>query len=207
MFSPPSMTFERTHRAPIALSWTTGAQTSRCARPRRAASGRERLHHPVNLGYGSAIQTAAKYALAGEYEAIVFFDGDGQHSGSDVPAALAIIAEEEANVAVGSRFLGSCGYAIPLSRRVGMVVFRTVLRAFSGLRVTDPTSGLQALDRRAMRICASDSFNTAFPDADMLLLYHRAGLKGRRVPRDFQASDVGKLDALVSSPQLTMSTR
>ena len=150
------------------------------------------VRHPVNLGYGCAIQTAAKYALVGGYDAVVFFDGDGQHSGSDVPIALALIADGRADVAVASRFLGSCDYDIPLSRRAGMTVFRTLLRVLSGLRVTDPTSGFQALDRRAMRICASESFSTAFPDADMLLLYHRAGLTVTEFPGNFKPRTSGR---------------
>lgn len=158
------------------------------------------VRHPVNLGYGCAIQTAAKYALAGGYDAVVFFDGDGQHSGSDVPVALALIADGRADVAVGSRFLGSCDYRIPFSRRAGMIVFGTLLRALSGLRVTDPTSGFQALDRRALRICASESFSTAFPDADMLLLYHRAGLTVVEFPGTFKPRTSGRsMHSLVSA--------
>ena len=150
------------------------------------------LRHPVNLGYGCAIQTAAKYALAAGYDTVVFFDGDGQHSGSDVPIALAVIAEGRADVAIASRFLGTCGYSIPFSRRAGMTVYRGLLRAMSGLRVTDPTSGFQALDRRAMRICASESFSTAYPDADMLLLYHRAGLTLVEFPGCFKPRISGR---------------
>jgi glycosyltransferase involved in cell wall biosynthesis len=150
------------------------------------------LRHPVNLGYGCAIQTAAKYALAGGYDIVVFFDGDGQHSGSDVPLALAVIAEGRGDVAIASRFLGTCGYPIPFSRRAGMTVYRGLLRALSGLRITDPTSGFQALDRRAMLICASESFSTAYPDADMLLLYHRAGLKVAEFPGCFKPRISGR---------------
>lgn len=150
------------------------------------------VRHPANLGYGCAIQTAAKYALAGGYDAVVFFDGDGQHSGSDVPAALAVLAGGRVDIAVGSRFLGTCGYEIPFSRRAGMAVFRVLLRALSGPRVTDPTSGFQALDRRAMGVCASESFSVAFPDADMLLLYHRAGLVVAEFPACFNPRANGR---------------
>ncbi len=158
------------------------------------------VRHPINLGYGCAIQTAAKYALSGEHETVVFFDGDGQHSGGDIPVALALVTQGGADVAVGSRFLGSCGYKIPFSRRAGMAVFRGLLRALSGLRVTDPTSGFQALDRRAMRICASESFSTAFPDADMLLLYHRAGLTVAEFAGNFRPRTSGSsMHSLVSA--------
>ncbi len=150
------------------------------------------IRHPLNLGYGSAIQTAAKYAQRKGYRTLVFFDGDGQHSALDVPAALALVADGRADVGVGSRFLGTCGYHVPFSRRAGMATFRVLLRLLSGLRVTDPTSGLQVLNSRAIRICGSESFSTAFPDADMLLLYHRAGLKVVEFPASFRARTHGK---------------
>lgn len=149
------------------------------------------VRHAVNLGYGSAIQTAARYALDRGYDAVVFFDGDGQHSGEDVPTGLAVIGDGGVDVGVGSRFLGSCAYRIPFSRRAGMAVFRTLLRILSGLRVTDPTSGFQVLDEKAMRLCASESFSTAFPDADMLLMYHRAGLGVAEFPASFRERSSG----------------
>ena len=151
----------------------------------------------MNLGYGCAIQTAAKYALAGGYDAVVFFDGDGQHSGADVPVALALVTGGRADVAVGSRFLGDCGYRIPFSRRVGIAVFRTLLRLLSGLEVTDPTSGLQALDPpRHARLRLGVVPPPAFPDADMLLLYHRAGPHGGGVPRRLPWARLRRVDAL-----------
>jgi hypothetical protein len=45
--------------------------------------------------------------------------------------------------------------------------------------VTDPTSGFQALSRRALELYQSDFFPTDYPDVDVLLIAHRRGLRIR----------------------------
>ena len=43
-------------------------------------AGARVLEHPFNLGYGAALQTGYKYALARDAEFAVQMDGDGQHA-------------------------------------------------------------------------------------------------------------------------------
>ncbi len=57
-------------------------------RGRAAASGAKVISHPFNLGYGAALQTGYKYALAKGYEALVQMDGDGQHDPSSISDLL-----------------------------------------------------------------------------------------------------------------------
>src|SRR3990172_1588980 len=74
--------------------------------------------HPVNLGYGAALQTGYRYALRHGYDAVVQLDADGQHDPASIPRLLAELAD--ADVVVGSRFLDSSSYRPALSRRIGM---------------------------------------------------------------------------------------
>ena len=55
------------------------------------------------------------------------------------------------------------------------------MRAF-GLRVTDPTSGLQAMNAKVIEHYVGDMFPTDFPDVDVLLSAHRHGLRIGEVP-------------------------
>ena len=55
-------------------------------------------------------------------------------------------------------------------------LFRGLARLF-GLRVTDPTSGFQALNRRVLEIYTGDFFPSDFPDVDVLVVAHRAGVR------------------------------
>jgi hypothetical protein len=56
------------------------------------AAGATVLRHPFNLGYGAAIQTGYKYALARRAPFVVQMDADGQHLPSEVPALVAPVA-------------------------------------------------------------------------------------------------------------------
>jgi len=113
-----------------------------------AAAGAVVLRHVVNRGQGAATLTGIRYALLEEPDAIVSFDADGQHDSRDIPALVAPILAGQADIALGSRFLGRTE-GMPRSRRLilkGGILFT---RAFSGIRVTDVHNGLRAWSRRA----------------------------------------------------------
>jgi glycosyltransferase involved in cell wall biosynthesis len=146
-----------------------------------AAAGAVVLRHPFNLGYGAAIQTGYKYALASGAPWVVQMDADGQHLPAEVASLVAPVARGECDVAIGSRFLEPSGYRMGAARSLGRALFRRVARA-AGLDVTDPTSGFQALSPRALALYAGDWFPSDYPDVDVLLAAQRAGLRLREVP-------------------------
>ena len=53
------------------------------------AMGATVLRHPVNLGYGAALQTGYIYAQRHGYQQLVQMDADGQHDPESVPVLLA----------------------------------------------------------------------------------------------------------------------
>jgi len=128
------------------------------------------LNLPINLGYGGAVQTGFKYASRKGYEAVVLMDADGQHDPECVPDLLTAL--QEADFVLGSRFLGDCRYKVPLSRRIGMWLFGTLVRLVTQLPITDPTSGFQALRREVVVFLADEHYPVDFPDADVLILLH-----------------------------------
>ena len=102
-------------------------------RQRAIETGAKVISHPFNLGYGSALQTGYKYALKEGYGTIVQLDGDGQHDPSYIPDLLAVVQRDEADIAIGSRFLKSekresygASYRSPFTRRVGMKLFGSI---------------------------------------------------------------------------------
>jgi glycosyltransferase involved in cell wall biosynthesis len=114
-------------------------------------AGANVLRHLVNRGQGAALQTGISYALRAGAEIIVTFDADGQHQPSDIPALCAPIVAGEAEVCLGSRFLGHA-QSMPLGRRVmlfGAVVFT---RVTSGMKLSDTHNGLRAFSRRAASV-------------------------------------------------------
>jgi glycosyltransferase involved in cell wall biosynthesis len=104
--------------------------------------------HLCNLGYGRAIQTAIKYALAEGYDALITLDGDGQHDAGQIPGMVARFRSEEWDVLVGSRYVQSRDYTgAPLGRRIGMQLFSVLTRILTGQRVYDTSSGLKIMRR------------------------------------------------------------
>jgi glycosyltransferase involved in cell wall biosynthesis len=146
-----------------------------------AAAGARVLRHPYNLGYGAALQTGYKDALARRAPWVVQMDADGQHLPEEVGALVAPVAGGECDVVLGSRFLEPSGYAMGAARSLGRALFRAVAQR-AGLAVTDPTSGFQALSPRALALYAGDWFPSDYPDVDVLLAGTRAGLRIREVP-------------------------
>ena len=155
--------------------------TDRSGEAARSAGARV-IRHSLNMGYGVTLQTGFKAALRGGAAWVVIMDGDGQHDPSSLSALVAPVLEGRADVVVGSRFLGSPGYHMPLSKRAGVRIFRLMARILSGLRISDPTSGFQALSRRTVAFCTHDVFPFDFPDTDMLITLKKAGLRILEVP-------------------------
>ena len=106
------------------------------------------LRHLINLGQGAALHTGLAYALTQGADYIVTFDSDGQHGVADVERMLEPLRAGTAEIALGSRFLGS---TVGITRSRWLVLKLGVLftRLFSRIRVTDTHNGFRALTRRA----------------------------------------------------------
>ena len=144
-------------------------------------AGARVLEHPFNLGYGAALQTGYKYALRSGGEFLLQMDADGQHLPSEVPGLLDLVRSGACDLAIGSRFLEPSGYQMSGLQSLGRRLFAGLAR-LGGLRITDPTSGFQAMNRRVLELFVSDWYPYDYPDVDVLLLAHRRGLRIRERP-------------------------
>ena len=147
-----------------------------------AQGGARVLRLPNNLGYGGAVQAGFRYAVHYGYDFGVLMDADGQHDASCIGDLLQMVQSGEADVVLGSRFLGRMEYKTTFAKRVGTAIFRTLVSRLTGQRITDPTSGFQALNRDTMTFFATDNYPVDFPDADTILLLHFAGFRVAEVP-------------------------
>ncbi|MBI2528734.1 MAG: glycosyltransferase family 2 protein [Candidatus Rokubacteria bacterium] len=146
------------------------------------AAGARVVRLPFNMGYGVALQTGYKYALRHGHDCVVQLDGDGQHEPADIPALVEAIAGGGADVALGSRFLGKDDYRPDLIRRIGMQLFSRLAFLLGGTRLTDVTSGFQALSGDVVRFLAADRYPSDYPDADVLLMLQRSRFRIQEVP-------------------------
>ena len=112
------------------------------------AAGAIVLRHLVNLGQGAALQTGIQYALMQKADYIVTFDADGQHRVADVETMLASLIEQGADLALGSRFLGS---AIGMTAAKWLTLKLAILFTFltTGMLLTDAHNGLRVLTASA----------------------------------------------------------
>jgi polyprenyl-phospho-N-acetylgalactosaminyl synthase len=111
------------------------------------AAGAAVVRHPFNLGQGAALQTGIEHALAQGAEVIVTFDADGQHRAADIARLVQALAEERADFALGSRFLGQ-SLNLPPLRRLMLKAATLFTRLTTGLALTDTHNGLRAMTRR-----------------------------------------------------------
>jgi glycosyltransferase involved in cell wall biosynthesis len=154
------------------------------------AAGAIVLRHSCNLGIGGAVQTGFLYALQCGYDAVVRVDGDGQHDPAYITAMLEPLASGRADVVVGSRFLAREGYQSTFVRRTGILILG-LLSAVVGARVTDPTSGYWALNRRALEVLAKFQPDD-YPETQSLLVASRAGCRIQELPVIMLARGAGQ---------------
>lgn len=150
------------------------------------------LTHPFNMGYGVSLQTGYKYAVRNGYRFVVQMDGDGQHDVGSMDDLLRIVTGGQADVALGSRFLGKGDYRPSSLRMMGIRLFRTLLRILSGKRIKDVTTGFQAMNGDVLRLFVTDVFPCDYPDADVILLLGMLGFALREVPVVMHPSVSGK---------------
>jgi glycosyltransferase involved in cell wall biosynthesis len=105
------------------------------------------IAHPFNLGQGAALQTGIDHALRQGADVVVTFDADGQHRVADIATLTAALAQERADFALGSRFLGRAPN-LPARRRLLLKAATWFTRLTTGLDVTDAHNGLRAMTRR-----------------------------------------------------------
>lgn len=150
------------------------------------------VSHPFNLGVGTALQTGYKYAAKNGYDYLIQLDGDGQHDPSYLPKFLSALTDSDADLVIGSRFLGSEASPSSVARRVGTRLFARVVSLLIRERLTDATSGYRAMRRSVLQFCTRDVYGFDYPDADFLLTLHRAGFKLREIPVVIRARSSGR---------------
>jgi glycosyltransferase involved in cell wall biosynthesis len=171
---------------------------------RTAAVAEEKGAHvirlPYNLGIGGSVQTGFRYAFDNGFRIAVRLDGDGQHDASQLGKLLQPVLADEADIAVGSRFAAPTGYRSSMPRRAGITILAKTVSLLVGRRVTDPTSGFQALNRHAIALFAAD-YPHDIPEVEAVLMTHRHRLRMIEVPVEMREraggrSSIGRIFAV-----------
>ena len=75
------------------------------------------LHHPINMGAGSATITGLKAAQKLDSDVVVTLDGDGQHDPSEIEKLISPILKDKADIVIGTR-LKKLGQ-MPFIKKIG----------------------------------------------------------------------------------------
>ena len=115
-------------------------------------AGARVVSHAINLGVGAAMGTAFKYAVRNGYDAVIQFDGDGQHRPEHIAALVAGL--DTADIVIGSRFLDGGTFKSSAARRGVQRLIARVASAYARTRLTDATSGFRIAGPRALAVFA-----------------------------------------------------
>ena len=132
-----------------------------------------------NVGQGVVLRLGYRLASARGASYIATADADGQFDPAELPRLMAPLLAGEADFVNGSRRLGR-NVQTDRVRRLGVVVFGTVLSGVSGVRITDPSNGL-----RAWRTEVTDTVRlkqAQYQTSEVLLRTIASGYRVQEVP-------------------------
>jgi len=150
------------------------------------AHGAEVVSFGENCGLPAGIAAGYGYALEHGYDLCGRVDADGQHPVEELARLLALVRGGECDVAVGSRFASGDGYA-PYrykpsgARRFGTALLRRSMRVVLRRPFLDATSGMYAVNARALPVLARP-YATEAPEVEALLRLNEEGLRVDEVP-------------------------
>ncbi|TFF97908.1 MAG: glycosyltransferase family 2 protein [Promethearchaeota archaeon] len=103
------------------------------------------IKHNQNMGYGGALLTGIKNAMG---KIIVTMDSDGQHSSDDIFNLVKPIVEGDADLSIGSRYLGKYFYKLPITTRFGESLLEKLLQILFNIKIKNNQNGFRAFDRK-----------------------------------------------------------
>nr|WP_295975169.1 glycosyltransferase family 2 protein [uncultured Bacillus sp.] len=156
-----------------------------CSRDKTSAICRELglnvIDLPSNLGIGGAVQTGYKYAKLNGYDIAIQVDGDGQHNPAYIKELIKPIAEGNADLVIGSRYLKKDGFQSTFTRRMGIQYFSFLIRLLHKKQITDPTSGFRASNRKVIELF-SNRYPIDYPEPESIVFLLRNQYRIQEVP-------------------------
>lgn len=140
-----------------------------------------------NLGLFGAVQTGFKLAMKENYDVVIQFDGDGQHSAKYIDAMVKEI-ENGNDIVIGSRFVSE---KKPFTARmIGSRLIASAIRIVTGKKVMDPTSGFRAYGKACIKDYALDMNNP--PEPDTLVYMYRKQRKIKEIQVQMSEREFGE---------------
>jgi len=137
---------------------------------------------PFNLGIGGAVQTGFKFAKEHDFDLVVQVDADGQHDTSFLEVLIEPVLNNEVDMSIGSRFIPPyTGYQSSFVRRIGINFFARLISFLTGYKITDPTSGFRAYNKKMINVFAQ-YYPHDFPEPEAIVVAGRYRARIKEVP-------------------------
>jgi len=147
------------------------------------------------LGLGTAYLRGFRYALARDFPYICEMDADLSHDPDDLSRLIAPVADGEADLAIGSRYVeGVRVIDWPLPRLVLSYAAGIYTRAITRLPIKDVTAGFKCFHRRVLEAVDLDRVNSdgyAF-QVEMHYRTWKAGFSIQEIPVIFTERTEGQ---------------
>jgi dolichol-phosphate mannosyltransferase len=118
------------------------------------------LKRPMKSGIGSAYREGFQWALKNCYDVCLQMDSDFSHNPNDIPRLLKAVSDG-ADIAVGSKYLkGISVVNWPLYRLILSILAGVYTRFFTGMSLSDPTSGFNAIHRNVLKEIVDHEINS-----------------------------------------------
>lgn len=144
-----------------------------------AAAGAQVVRHPQNLGPGAAARTCLQLGRESGLPVLVTLDGDGQHDPDEIPDVASPVLRGEADLVIGSRFLGRYNN-VPRYRKFGIDVITFLYNIGVRERISDAQSCFRAYSRAALETLDVTENGFGF-SVETLVAARNAGLNIREV--------------------------
>tara|TARA_B100001013_G_C24554541_1_gene419994 strand:+ start:62 stop:940 length:879 start_codon:yes stop_codon:yes gene_type:complete len=138
------------------------------------------ISHKKNMGYGAAIRTIFEKSAEIDSDILVTFDADGQHRVEDVSRVLRPLENSEADIVIGSRFLGKQSN-VPNYRKLGIKVITQVTNSSIKTKLTDSQSGFRAYSKQVLSKISLSEIGMGI-STEILIKASSGGLRITEVP-------------------------
>ncbi len=160
--------------------------------------GAEVLSFGENRGLRAAIAAGYEYAAEHGYAFCGRVDADGQHPVKELEVLLEAVRSGKCDVAVGSRYATAGGngfsrerYQTSPARRLGTGILRRSMEVVLDRPFHDATSGMYAVNAKAMPILAQP-YTSGAPEVEAVLRLHEEGLKVDEIPVEMRERASGE---------------
>ena len=153
------------------------------------------MHRPGKQGLGAAYMAGFAWGLENGYQLLIEMDADGSHRPEDLPSMLRALAEQRADLVIGSRYVkGGKIVNWPLSRQFLSRGGNTYIHLVMGLKVQDVTAGYRVFRRSTLERLGLDSVKSGgyIFQTDLTRRVNNLGLKIIEVPITFVEREIGQ---------------